>query len=177
ETKTLRLPQDRVFEDTEPRLADVDLDGDNEVIVVESSQSQGARLAIYDENGLVAATHYIGQRNRWLAPVGAGDMDGDGFVEIAYVDRPHLAKTLRVWRFEAGHLTQVGELAGVTNHRIGEDFISGGLRDCDGTPEMIVMSANWSKVIAATFKNAQISTQEIGPYSGYQSAIDALACE
>jgi hypothetical protein len=177
ETKVLRLPETRVFEDTQPRLADVDLDGDNEVIVVESSQTQGARLAVYDENGLVAATHFIGQRNRWLAPIGATDLDGDGYVELAYIDRPHLAKTLRVWRFQNGELQQVAEQSGLTNHRIGEDYISGGIRLCDGTPEMIVMDSNWSKIISATFENGHITTRVIGPYSGHPSSQDALICD
>jgi hypothetical protein len=47
---------------------------------------------------LLAATPHIGSANRWLAPIGAADLDGDGRVEIAYVDRPHLARTLRIWR-------------------------------------------------------------------------------
>ena len=74
--RRLVLPESRVFEDLEPRLFDVDLDGDLEVIVIESSATQGARLSIYDENGLLAANPYIGTRNRWLAPVGAADLDG-----------------------------------------------------------------------------------------------------
>ena len=35
-----------VFEDIAPRLIDLDGDGDNEAMVVESSQTQGSRLAI-----------------------------------------------------------------------------------------------------------------------------------
>jgi hypothetical protein len=46
----------------------------------------------------LASTPWIGQRFRWLAPVAAADLDGDGAMELAYVDRPHLARTLRVWR-------------------------------------------------------------------------------
>lgn len=91
-SKTFRLPETRVFEDLAPRLVDVDLDGDNEVVVIESSLTQGARLSIYDEDGFVAATPYIGRSNRWLAPLGAADLDGDGAIELAYIDRPHLAK-------------------------------------------------------------------------------------
>ena len=104
--KRLVLPESRVFEDTAPRLFDVDGDGDREVIVVESDQSRGARLSIYGSEGLEAATDYIGRSNRWLAPtgIGAADLDGDGQIELAYVDRPHLAKTLRIFRFRKGKL-------------------------------------------------------------------------
>ena len=173
----LTLPQERVFEDIAPRLVDMDGDGAPEVIVVESSQTGGARLAIYDETGLRAATPHIGQRNRWLAPIGAADLDGDGFIEVAYIDRPHLAKTLRVWRFKDNQLTQVASQAGLTNHRIGEDFIPGGIRDCGDGPEMITVNANWSEVVATRFDGKTLSARALGPFKNQTSLKRALDCQ
>ena len=173
----ITLPQDRVFEDLAPRLVDMDGDGAPEVVTVESSQTGGARLAIYDDTGLRAATPHIGQRNRWLAPIGAADLDGDGLVEVAYIDRPHLAKTLRVWRFENNSLTEVATQAGLTNHRIGEDFISGGIRDCGEGPEMITVNANWSQIMATTFDGQMLSSRPLGPFKGQASLRTALACK
>lgn len=174
---TLRLPLERVFEDTAPRVVDVDGDGRAEVVVVESHQDQGARLAIYNTAGLVAATPYIGQRNRWLAPVAVADLDGDGLVELAYIDRPHLAKILRVWRFEAGALTEVATAPDLTNHRIGERDIAGGVRICSTGPEMIVARGDWSKLIAVTFNGTSLSLREIGPHEGRTSFARAFACD
>lgn len=173
------LPEERVFEDVAPRLFDVDLDGDNEVIVVESHQEAGARLAIYDPSGLVAANDYIGQPNRWLAPIGVGaaDFDADGFVELVYVDRPHLARTLRVLRFIDGQLRFVASFPGVTNHRIGERDIAGGIRDCGKGPEMIVASVNWERVLALGFKDLKFSLEEVSPHEGRESFARAMACE
>jgi len=173
----IRLPEDRVFEDTEPRMVDVDGDGQREVVVVESHQSQGARLAIYNGSGLVAATPYIGQRNRWLAPVAVADLDDDGFVELAYIDRPHLAKTLRVWRFAEGQLTPITALEGVTNHRIGERDIAGGLRLCGALPEMVVASADWQRLKAVTFNGKALTARDIGPHQDRDSFAKALACK
>lgn len=172
----LDLPETRVFEDLAPRLADLDGDGDAEVITVESSLTEGARLSIYDETGLVAATPHIGQANRWLAPVGAADLDGDGRVEIAYVDRPHLAKLLRVWRLENGALRHVADAPGFTNHRIGWDFIIGGIRDCGAGPEMMLASGDWASVLAVRLEGSRLSAVRIGGYSGPQSVTSALAC-
>ncbi|MEH6645027.1 FG-GAP repeat domain-containing protein [Sulfitobacter sp.] len=173
----LRLPEDRVFEDTEPRIFDVYGDGQRDVIVVESHRSQGARLAIYNGDGLVAATPYIGQPNRWLAPVAVADLDGDGFVELAYIDRPHLAKTLRVWRFAEGQLTQIAALEGLTNHRSGERDIAGGLRLCGASPEMVVASADWQRLKAVTFNGTALTARDIGPHQDRNSFANALACE
>lgn len=172
----ITLPQDRVFEDLAPRLVDMDGNGSREVITVESSQTGGARLAIYDEKGLHSATPHIGQRNRWLAPIGAADLDGDGHVEVAYIDRPHLAKTLRVWRFEKGKLTEVASKTGLTNHRIGEDFISGGLRDCGEGPEMITVDAQWHTVIATRLKANALHATKLAPFTGQSSLKAALNC-
>ncbi len=174
----LDLPETRVFEDVAPRLYDVDGDGDAEVIVVEADVSLGARIAIYDTEGLVAANDFIGRRFRWLAPVGVGaaDLDGDGRVELAFVDRPHLAKTLRVYRFENGALTPVGALPGVTNHRIGEPDIAGDIRLCGETPEMIVASADWAEVLAVTFNGSGFAVRTVGPHRGRESFAGAMGC-
>ncbi len=176
EILTVSLPPDRVFEDLAPRLVDIDLDGALEVMVVESQNQTGAQLAVYNALGeKIAATPHIGTRFRWLAPIGAADLDGDGYIEIAYIDRPHLVKTLRIWRFKDGALTEIASLPGLTNHKIGEDFISGGIRDCGNGPEIIVTSADWSRIISVTYKNGWHMTN-IGPLRKRNDLTKALTC-
>lgn len=174
------LPEVEVFEDLAPRLADLDDDGRAEVIVVQSHRDLGARLAVYAMRGdtlaLAAATPNIGRPNRWLAPIGAADLDGDGWTEIAYIDRPHLARRLRVWRYRDGALREIAALEGLTNHRIGEDFISGGLRDCGDGPEMVIADAGWARVMATRLTPAgRLETRPLGPWSDAAAAA-ALAC-
>ena len=172
----LRLPVHRVFEDLAPRLVSL-ASGEVAAMVVESDLGRGARLALYGSGGLIAAAPFIGQRHRWLAPVGAGDLDGDGRVELAYVDRPHLAKILRIWRHVPGRaaLEEVAATPGFTNHRIGRDRIEGGLRDCGAGPEMIVARADWSRIAAARLVGGRIEARDLGPYSERDMAA-ALQC-
>ncbi|MBI2311581.1 MAG: VCBS repeat-containing protein [Betaproteobacteria bacterium] len=117
------LPDSRVFEDLEPRLADLDGDGRDEIVVVETDVRLGASLAVFSVDGATirrrAATAFLGQPNRWLNPVGIGDFDGDGRPDIAVVATPHIGGVLRLYRWSEPRLTQFAEMAGVTNHFIG----------------------------------------------------------
>lgn len=171
------LPRDHVFEDIAPRLVDVTGDGAPEVLVIETDVNRGAALAIYGPEGKITETPHIGQSNRWLAPLGAADLDGDGAIEIAYVDRPHLARVLRVWRFANGSLSEVAQMEGLTNHRIGEQYISGGIRDCGGVPEVVLADGSWKRVVGVTLDAGKLTQRDIGPFEGRESFAAALACE
>jgi hypothetical protein len=173
------LPDNMVFEDLAPRLADITGDGVPEVITVESSLSLGARLAIYTAAGRMVATEHIGQRNRWLAPVGAADFDGDGKIEIAYVDRPHLLQMLRLVRLEGGELREIARLRGVTNHRIGWSYIPGGVRTCTGRPEMILATGDFLANLSVFWRaeEQRLDTKAEGRFTGPESMEKLLRCE
>ncbi|EAR50150.1 hypothetical protein OG2516_15719 [Oceanicola granulosus HTCC2516] len=174
---TVRLPEERVFEDTAPRVVDVDGDGATEAVVVESNRDLGARLAIYGAEGtLIAANDWFGQRNRWLAPVGVADLDGDGRVELAYIDRPHLAKRLIVLEFADGALREEAVAEGLTNHSYGEPAIHGGLRDCGDGIEMITADADWSRVMATRLRDGRLESRALGPFTGLGDLAAALDC-
>ena len=174
------LPRRLVFEDTRPRLQDLDHDGVPEILVVESHRDLGARLAIWAVRGddllRIAATPFIGRSHRWLAPLGAADLDGDGKVEIAYIDRPHLARTLRIWRFDRDGLTQIAAAEGYTNHRFGQTEISGGIRDCGQGPEIVAANANWTALMALRLEGGQIAARALGSDTSAEGFAAALAC-
>lgn len=168
-----------VFEDVAARVLDVTGDGAPEVLVTESHADLGARVAVYGLVGgadgaptvaLRGATPFIGTRFRWFAIVGAADLTGDGQVEIAAVDRPHLARTLRIWRVESApdrlSLHQIASVPAVTNHRIGEDFISGGIRHCPGGafPEIVLADTGWQWIKGIHLQGGTPATRRItGP--------------
>ncbi len=177
----ITLPKNRVFEDFAPRLADLDGDGSAEIIVIETDIDKGAQLAVYglvDGTTLkkITATPHIGRSHRWLAPIGAADLDGDGNIEIAYIDRPHLARLLKIWRYKDGKLTLVAEQGGLTNHQIGQTYISGGIRDCGAGPQLITANADWSQIVASVFDGKEIRSAVIGRHKGQNSFKRAMEC-
>ncbi len=179
EQACVTLSKDSVFEDMDPRLFDVDQDGEPEAVVVESKLGLGAALVIYDlQDGSLkrTANPNIGTQNRWLAPIGVADFNGDGDMDVAYVDRPHLAKTLRVWTYRDRGLTEIASIKGVTNHSIGEDFITSSIRTCDGRPEMILNDARRRNIVSVFFEDGKLTYEDLGRYRGPDSVITPPKC-
>ena len=172
-TLSVTLETAQVFEDIQPRLADIDGDGSNEVITIRSHNKKGAQIAVYgitkalpNKLSLVVSTPYIGQAYRWLAPVGIADFNNDGAMDIAYIDRPHLAKILRVWSYRDGSLKQVAQKQGLTNHKIGDSFITGGVQRCGSESSMITVDSNWERLIKTSLKGDRLISEDIGAYVG-----------
>jgi len=119
----LTLPSNAVFEDRYARLADLDGDGRDEIIVVKSTLTKGAALAVLAlaPHGLeiAAQTPPIGQAHRWLNPAGIADYDGDGHNEIALVVTPHIGGRLEFWEYRNRKLQRKARLYGFSNHVIG----------------------------------------------------------
>lgn len=160
----LRLPADSVFEDRYPRLADIDGDGDDEILVVRSYLDRGAALAVIrarpDGLAIVAETPAIGLPNRWLNPIGAADFDGDGRIEIALVETPHIGGTLKIFRWRDGGLRLAAAAPGVSNHAIGSRAF--GLSaiidvDGDGKLDILVPDRTRRKLLAFRFADDRLT--------------------
>lgn len=170
------LPANQVFEDTQPRLADLDGDDLSEVIVVQSDLQRGSQLAVYGPGGLIAATARIGQRYRWLAPIGAADFDGDGRVEIAYVQTPHLRPVLKFVTLRRGRLTVLASAPGLPNHHIGSDKIEAAILPCGNHALILTGNADWTAVMATRFDRGALTSKAVGRYTGAQSIANLPGC-
>ena len=176
---SLTLEAGAVFEDRVPRLVDLDGDGRGEVLVVKSTSMAGAALAVAGivEGGLVlmAEGRPIGRPFRWLNPVGVGDFDGDGRIETAHVETPHIGGTLVLSRLEGGRLVAAYRTGGFSNHRMGsrELGLSAVLdADGDGVPDLIVPDNSRKTLRIVTFAGGRF--RELGRATLPAEVISAL---
>lgn len=133
----LTLPDDSVFEDRQPRLADLDGDGIDEIVLVRSYLNRGAALAVIAVRdaalSIVAETPPTGSPNTWLNPAGIADFDGDGMVDMAYVQMPHVLGLLRIWTLRSGRLIEIASMPDTSNHVIGSPHLGlSAVADFDG---------------------------------------------
>ena len=132
---SVELPLTRVFEDRLLRLADLDGDGKDEIIVVESDAFQGSSVVVYglrstptgasaksrSQTRLVelARSPAAGSTFRWLNPVGVADFDGDGMMDIASVTTPHIGGVLTLYHYTPPKLVPFAKAMDVSNHKMG----------------------------------------------------------
>ncbi|CAA9312783.1 MAG: hypothetical protein AVDCRST_MAG90-570 [uncultured Microvirga sp.] len=160
-TRTAKVPagDTAVFEDLEPRLADLDGDGAPEIVVVKSSSERGSSLAVIGRRegawAIVAETPPIGQPNRWLNPAAIADFDGDGKTDIALVRTPHLDGVLQLWTFDRGRLALRHEAAGYSNHALGSTALDNAAAvdlDGDGRPELVIPTLDRTALAVLSLK-------------------------
>ena len=122
-----RLPINRVFEDLTLRLADIDQDGRDEIIVIESDVLRGASVVVLGledaPNGKTlkekARSPPAGSIFRWLNPVGIADFNGDGKQDVAAVITPHIGGVLTLYHYRPPQLVPYAKAMDISNHLMG----------------------------------------------------------
>ena len=136
-----QLPLHRVFEDLVPRLVDLDGDGKDELVLVESDLVRGSALVVLGlrpaskipnspnstnagKPGAVVLTElarspFAGGSFLWLNPLGFGDFDGDGRTDLAAVITPHIGGTLTLYHYRPPLLEPFAKAMDVSNHKMG----------------------------------------------------------
>lgn len=165
EIVSLELGEDSVFEDLTPRIADVDGDGSDEIIVVRSYPGRGAAVAVYRLAGgkLVwqAESDPVGQSFRWLNPAGTGDFDGDGRTEIAVVQTPHIGGILILYRIEGDRLVEIARQEGYSTHAMGSTVLGmAAVLDLngDGAADIVLPDQGQKVLKAVSYANGEFKT-------------------
>jgi hypothetical protein len=133
-----------VFEGLSPLVADIDGDGDGEIVTTVADSVDGARIRVYDAAGTELSTGPVygpGWRHQLcVAPFGP-----DGRPELAVVRKPHVDRTLEFYRLDEETLTVTATHGRYASHTYGSRNVDGGLAadlDGDGRPELLVPTAD-----------------------------------
>jgi len=148
-----RLSERSVFEDVQPRLVPMGLNGRKAILVVRSYLDTGAALALLevreDKLKVVAESEAIGISHRWQNPIG---------VEIATILTPHIGGTLTLYERQGNKLVEDLKAYPFSNHKIGSSVLD--LHEImdwndDGTPDIIVPDVTHRILKVVSFKSGQ----------------------
>jgi hypothetical protein len=122
-TVVYELPINRVFEDLSPRLVDLDNDGKDELLLIESDALRGSSVVVLGIRAgklvELARSPHTGSTFRWLNIVGTADFDGDGKMDIAAITTPHIGGTLKLYHYRPPHLVAYASAMDTSNHLMG----------------------------------------------------------
>lgn len=95
---------------------------------------------------------------------------------------PHLAGKLEVLAYDGRSLTVIATAKGLTNHRIGDTDIAGGIRNCSDAPQMILAQMPWrttgtATMVAVNLTNGILETQTFSQPFTEENISKALACQ
>jgi hypothetical protein len=149
-----------VFEDREPRLAELGREGPPEIVTVKSYADRGSALAVIGRREgtwrVLAETPPLGQAQSWLNPAAIADFLGTGHPQIALIRTPHAEGMLQLWAFDSDALTLKAEKAGYANHAYGhaaQDLAATADIDGDGRPELLVPTLDRRSVAILAMKD------------------------
>lgn len=138
----IEIPAPAVVEGIAPLWIDLDGDGGREILVTLSDYDQGARLALFDENGeKLAEGPPAGQAYRWRHQLAALPLNAGPEMAVFDVLRPHLDALLEVYTWRGEYLTVMESIPGYPSHSIGSrnlDQALAGDFDGDGVVELVV---------------------------------------
>jgi hypothetical protein len=145
---SLGVPTGRAIGHTGPRLADLDGDGRDEVVVAMTREAEGAALVIITlrQDGLsIVAESEPERRGTWRDPIAVVDLDGDGGSEIATVTAGDDVGRLEIWRMAGNALDRVMSMKDFSSQI--EGTRNAGMADIadmdgDGIADLIVPSAD-----------------------------------
>ena len=115
----IKIPAPWVIEGIAPIWSDLNGDGERELIVTLSSQTDGGKIAIFNETGnLMAEGPGIGRGFQWRNQMAVAPYGPEGELELSAVLTPHIGGTVEFYQWKEDRLDIVAAVGGFTSHVI-----------------------------------------------------------
>ncbi|HKJ26712.1 MAG TPA: hypothetical protein VJ965_03660 [Anaerolineales bacterium] len=154
---------DQVIEGLAPLWADLNGDGQREVIVTASNRQSGAQLVVYSEAGQqLAQGEAIGAGYRWRHQIAVAPFGPNQEIELVDVLTPHIGGVVEFFQLRDNKLVKVAEVSGYTSHVINTRNLDMALAadvDKDGQIELVLPTQNLDAlgVIQRTDSGAEVA--------------------
>ena len=139
--QTISIPEPDVIEGIYPTWADLNNDGEREIIVTLSNAQDGARIVAFREDGsILAEGPPIGTGFRWRHQLVAAPFGEAGETLLAGVRTPHIGGVVEFYRLNGNKLEIVNTVEGFSTHTIGSRNLftaQAGDFDNDGQVELL----------------------------------------
>ena len=123
----LDLDVNAAFEDGLIRLADLDTDGSQQIVLVSASRLAGAAITVPGVERRDGAPVLLERARgpsvgpgRWLNPVGFGDFHGDGQQDVVRVATPQIGGVLTLYLYQRPQLIPMTYERNVSSHVYGK---------------------------------------------------------
>ena len=163
---TISIPAPDVIEGIYPIWADMNIDGELEIIVTLSNAQDGARIVAFHEDGSIAAEGpAIGTGYRWrhqlmVAPFGAA-----GKTLLAVIRTPHIGGVVEFYRLHGDKLEIVNTVDGFSTHTIGSRVMftaQAGDFDNDGQVELLAPDQSHTRLGIVNADGRPITWLDLG---------------
>lgn len=159
----VELPADVVFEGIMPMWADMDDDGQVEIVTTVSGAQDGVFLRVYDiGDSVVLDSTPIGQGYRWRHQLAVGAFGINGETQLVDVLTPHIGGMVEFFDVRNGGLSVNNAQLGYTSHPIHSrnlDMALAGDFDGDGQPEVVFTDQAQQNIKAVV--NSQQGVREV----------------
>jgi hypothetical protein len=149
---SISAPKGSVFEGIAPIWADLNNDGQREIIVTASNYENGAQIIIYSLDGeIIAQGPSIGSGYRWRHQLAVAPFGPNGEVEIVDVLTPHIGGIVEFFQIIENEMINVAKLSGYSSHRINSrnlDMAFAGDVDADGYVELLIPNQTHDSISA-----------------------------
>lgn len=145
------LPGADVYAGNAPFWADIDGDGNEDLVTTVTGGALGARLRAYLWDGGAIRQEVDGPAGQRRQQLAAAAFAADGAVEVAALSAAAGGGQMEFFRYQAGGLRRLAALPGLTAQARGDrnfDRTAAGDFDGDGMPEALAMDDTRQRIVA-----------------------------